>query len=316
MVPSKLAPLLEKTANCAINLSLMRAPRSAGEVDFVKAVVVDGVRFIGPAWAGILRQAGYAVELTGVFCHQSPRVKFRAPASKPKCCELADLLVVVDDLDPNGEILKRMAVLVQAKMATHSIVTRLITSGDLKQLDLYSNWHPFDLPKYFSRQLGRNFATCRHPGTTADCGRYGLITKQPVRRWHQRPPAKTMPVGGDELGTFLARMAASQTGYGREATGCGDDWSRTVKDLLEVTANKHVGPKSSPRHWGPRGQSVVARFESGSFADHGLSFYVQHGPFPPGGESGPFDDDGPSDGISYLHVEISQGEGEGRDRSG
>ena len=313
MVPSNLTPKLEKAADCAINQSLMMAPSSAGEVDFVKAVVVDGVLLIGEAWAHILGPAGYSVRLTGVFCHLTPKVKFKNSSNKPKCCELADLLVVVDDVAPDGRV-KRMAVLIQAKIAKKGGGKKLTTPGDLTQLDLYSNWHPFELPSAFPPPTPRNFANCRHAGTPTDCGQYGLIAKQPDRIWHQQPPIKNLLAGDTELGTFLARMVENRPNYGREATGRNDDWSQTVDDLMKVTGQKIFRYHNGAQQQVPRSQSVIAFFASDRFGSRGILSYGQQG-IPPSGEIGPIDDD-PDNGINYLHIRISKSEEEGRGRSG
>jgi len=147
----------------------------------------------------------------------TPKVDFIDAAGSSQRCELADLLVVVDDLT-GATPGPRWAVLVQAKMAAADGGQILTRPGDLVQLELLSTWRKFTLPPTFSLS-SRDFSTCGHAGSALDCGWYGLIDPQPAPAWRQQPPAASMPAGGMELGSFLAHMVESgQTGYGPEAT--------------------------------------------------------------------------------------------------
>lgn len=217
-------------------------------------------------------------------------------------CELADLLVVVDDTT-GGALVRRRAVLIQAKMSKSQGGKTLSGSSDLTQLGLYSTWPPFELGSGFPPGL-RDFSTCRHSGQDVDCGRYGLIGGIPVL-WHQQAPAPTMPSGGDELGTFLAGMVDDRSGYGREATGIADDWSRTVEELTRITFNKVFRF--------PRTRWIHSRGVSGSFSrtpagTFGLRIASQddEGGGSSGAENDLFEEEIPSDGISLLHIGIKE----------
>ncbi len=112
----------------------------------------------------------------------------------------------------------------------------LSAAGDLVQLDLMTGWPPFTLPSAYAPGA-RDLSTCPYPGTKIECGRYGLIEPAPNIDWCQHAPANPMLSGGDTLGGFLAHMVETgQNGYGREATRTGDDWSRTIDELMHVTA--------------------------------------------------------------------------------
>lgn len=119
MVPSVLVPLLERAADNTIRPVLSSgAPGMVAtpttEVGFIAAVVLGGVPAVAAAWGAILNSIGLRLSMVGVFCHQSPMVRFRSGGTNHRC-ELADLLVVVDDIT-GGSIVDRRAVLVQAKM--------------------------------------------------------------------------------------------------------------------------------------------------------------------------------------------------------
>ena len=257
---------------------------------------------VAAAWRPILRPQGYGVSLTGVFCHQTPRASFVDSAGVPRQCELADLLVVVDDFT-SGEAGRRWAVLIQAKMALPGGGQSLTSRGDLVQLDLLSNWPAFSLPAGFAPGQ-RDIRTCRHAGVAMDCATYGLIDPQPRPVWRQQPPAQSMPTGGDELGTFLAHMIEDgQTGYGREATGLADDWSRTVDELTKVTAALAFSHAASLTGQRSRGATAVAfcidtRDVPGANGVWGLE------PPPSGGRPERPRDDEPGEGISMLRIGV------------
>lgn len=248
-----------------------------------------------------------SVSLTGVFCHQTPQVSFVDSAGRSRRCELADLLVVVDDLT-SGEQGRRWAVLVQAKMAARFGGITLRAPGDLVQLDLLSNWPRFNLPAGFAPGE-RDFRTCGHRGAALDCGTYGLIDSQ-VPAWRQQPPAKVMPAGGDELGTFLAHMLEDgQIGYGREATGLDDDWSKTVEELTQTTAALAFTHAAGLTGRYPRGNTGVAFCIAGDGLGDAKGSWGRRA-LPSGDRPEP-DDDRPGQGISTLRIAVHQSEADG-----
>ena len=323
MIAPQFMPWLERAADCAVMRALrFGVPTGASEPQFVAAVVLNAIPEIAMIWEPILNHAGLSATFSSVFCHQSPIATYQDSACKKHSCELADLLVVVDDRT-NGTQVRRRAVLVQAKMAAPQGGKRL-SSSDLTQLNLYSTWPAFRLGSGF-RSCLRHFSNCRHPGNLDDCGRYGLIGRCP-RLWHQQAPARTMPSGGDELGTFLARMVDNRSGYGREATGRADDWSRTVEELMSITFNKvfHDPTTRSRRFRGVsvsstnsddaiglriRGQDIY----SGPVIAYPLDavgFQIRGHANAGGGASGRetdrFEERAPGGGISLLRIEIKR----------
>lgn len=316
LIPHSLIPQLAAAADAALLSVLQKGAiaygqtRPTGEVGFVAAAVLAGLPAIACAWAPILRPAGYQLWINGVFCHQTPQATFTDSKGVTKPCELADLLVVVDDLTI-GKARRRWATLIQAKMADASGGKTINKTNDLRQLDLFLHWPEFTLsPGYCPRT--RDFSTCQHNGNLLDCGRYGLIDKQPAPDWHQQAPAKKMPSGGHRLGSFLAHMVESgQVGFGREATGTGDDWSRTVEELLQVTyANVfNYVTGFGPNNPQPRRRAAVAYMASGGPQD--FSWYInpmfeQGGPPSGGRPDYPAAEDPEGVGISLLHIGIAR----------
>lgn len=309
MVPGSLIPSLAVAADAAVNRVLLTGAVHAGqsvptgEVGFVAAVVIGGVPALAAAWNPILRPAGYSVQLTGVFCHQSPMVDFVDVIGRPQRCELADLMVVVDD-QTGPSVGSRWAVLVQAKMAAARGGKALTTPGDLVQLELLSRWPSFSLPPTFTSRP-RDFSTCLHRGVVLDCGRYGLIDPQPKPAWRQQSPAPTMPAGGPELGSFLAHMVETgQSNYGREATGTADDWSFTVNELLTASVTSFFVHSAGFGRKQPRNVTAIAFAGTNSVGDPDRLLLRGDGPPPPGAPPRRLRGDLGSEGISILHIAV------------
>lgn len=306
MITPEIMRWLERTANCAVSRALRLGVSSgAREPEFVAAVVIHAIPEIAIHWEPIFDHAGLSATYSAVFCHQSPIATYRDSKCNKLSCELADLLAVVDDTT-GGALVRRRAVLVQAKKMPKSQGEKTLTgSSDLTQLGLYSTWPAFELGSGFRSGL-RDFSTCRHPGKDVDCGRYGLIGGlTPV--WHQQEPAQTMPGGGDELGTFLARMVENRSGYGREATGIADDWSRTVEELRRITFAKIFRFPSTGAIYSRGVSGSIFQAPAGAF---GLRIGSQdnEGGGSPGDDNNLFEEQTPNDGISLLHIEVRERE--------
>jgi hypothetical protein len=251
----------------------------------------------------------HSVTFHAVFCHGSPYVDF-VYGGTSRTCELADLLVVMDYLDPAGST--RQAALVQAKMVQNGQIS-ICSFGPNTQLDLYQNWPPFKFQSAAYSQHQRDFPTALNPAT--DSGRYGGIDLTlGAEEWRQVDPLLGTPFiasVGTKLGAFLARLADGQLCVGAPATYVMgpptkgmDDWSFTVAELLDVTG-KHVAltrvggagtvrgkshPISSP---GQSGQAPVTAVTSR------ITFSTVVSSVPPEGSASwgrP-----PSNGISYIH---------------
>lgn len=315
MIPSHLTATLSLAADTEIDQALRHGAQGqnppTGEVGFVAAFVLGAIPGIARAWRSILRPHNLSVRMTGVFCHQTPRASFIDASGMARLCELSDLLVVAEDLTAQGAV-RRWATLIQAKIANTGGGTTLSTSGDLVQLDLMTRWPPFNLPSGYAPGV-RDFSSCPYPGTLTDCGRYGLIEPRPNLDWRQQTPAKSMPSGGDTLGSFLAHMIETgQSGYGREATGTRDDWSRTVDELMRVTGAQAFSYAAGFSGQRQRGHSAIAYVSHPSFpywdpSQYGFG-YAAGGPLPTGGRPDgpePLEGGPEGQGISLLRIGVT-----------
>nr|WP_281719420.1 hypothetical protein [Nitrosomonas nitrosa] len=248
MVLQKLIPLLEPAAHNALRHVLATGAVAFGqspptkEPDFVAAFVLGGTVAIATAWSAILRPHRISMTIQSVYCHGSPLVVFPptrkgAGLASPSRCELADLLLVIDDTTA-GSPPARRASLVQAKMAASTSGSITLSGTDLVQLDLMQNWPTFTFPDKGYDPRTRNFAGGVLPPVAQSSGRYGLIDRGlSPPDWQQVAPAHKMTIRGVDLGAFLARMAdRPPNAEGRAATiGGTDDWSFTIEELLKVT---------------------------------------------------------------------------------
>lgn len=318
MIPSTFIPSLAASANCAVQLSLLSgAPGQStsirDEPGFVAAVTLGAVPKFAPAWQSMLQPLGYKVSIVSVFCHQTPQVVFNGPGTGR--CELADLLVVVDDLTMPGRP-SRSAVLVQAKMLKAS--GSVSVPGQSDQFHLYSTWPYFRFRSGAYLQHPRNFRSSACGCKTLQSGRYGLIdVVSSPPDWHQSAPNATMSAtGSPPLGTFIAEMLGQRGGgFGRCCLSPpSDPWSETIDELLRVTAGmkfRHGSFVDSQGNRVPQSRVSFATSLAQSATNFSLDTPVVQcfgDAFPP--ERPPSEDrPGPEDGgVSAIRIVISRAE--------
>ncbi|WP_375458511.1 hypothetical protein [uncultured Enterovirga sp.] len=247
---------LGAAAESVIQRALSRGGRATskprGEVGAVASVTLDGTPSVAAAWRKLLPRVD--LSMVGVFCHGSPMVDVSYSNGTTGRCELADLLLVVDETDRHGAVKDRRANLVQAK---------LLAGGTLKtssvQHHLLTGWPSFSFASGAYGSAPRDFSASGLPGRTDESGRYGAIDLLSTpRSWKQNLPA-THNTAGDSLGSFLAGMLLGIPGFGRKAIkGAGDDWSSTMDELLTVTALQPLHHSSSLRSGRSRLRGVFA----------------------------------------------------------
>jgi hypothetical protein len=147
MLPRNLVTQMASAATAEIENALRLGvgtmlPPPRAEVGFVAAVTLRAIKDIAAAWKPLLAASRFSLKLSGVFCHAAPMVRFTGAGGQLKCCELADLLIVVDHT--TGGVLSRRAALIQAKMAKNTGRVSLSGKSSHDQVDLYQNWYPFD----------------------------------------------------------------------------------------------------------------------------------------------------------------------------
>lgn len=250
MVPTSLKPQLETAANTAISSALTKsaypfvsAPTT--EPGYIAAIIVFGITDVANAWNTILSPLGYSIQMSGVFCHQSPKVEFSGTGTVSGCstgihnCELADLLIVHEDISAGGTASRR-AVLIQAKTTKSGRVS----TPDPVQFDLYKNWPNFEIvsPKTFAAGP-RDFHVTPGSAQSAWPGcQYGLIKTTPSGspNWFMTNPVAPMNTSScSQLGSVMADMISSSPASGRSyVKGGTTDWDKTIDELMNVTYHR------------------------------------------------------------------------------
>lgn len=218
-------------------------------------MTLDGFDGIAADWSPILKKHGYRIDLRSVFCHSRPHVSFtrvpspfaQGPPTPQGRCELADLLIVIDYVDPNTQLRDRRAVLVQAKILKGA---KLRPSGrEWIQHELLA-WLPsFTFVDSGYDPRARDLAGMPVVGDPALTAEYGGIELKSASKgwWHWLPVKNSNRFDARiDLAAYLALMAVGANQCAREAMAGGtDDWSFTVDELLNVTAAKPI-VKSKP----------------------------------------------------------------------
>jgi hypothetical protein len=120
-----------------------RVAAPSNEPTAVGAVTWVAMPNVIAQWRPVSRRLGFQISLHSVFCHQSPQVTFTDRNGQRQQCELADLLIVVDQT-ASGAIRDRRAIFVQAKKFSASGVIS-ISAASRDQLELYELWPTFSL---------------------------------------------------------------------------------------------------------------------------------------------------------------------------
>ena len=111
------------------------------EPEAVAAVVSVALPALTAAWKPLLAPQGLTAQIIGVFSHQSPYVTFTDSKGGPQQRELADLLLVVDDL--TGGTPDRRAQLIQQEAELggrpHVEMNRILAGFEILNAVMKSN---------------------------------------------------------------------------------------------------------------------------------------------------------------------------------
>lgn len=267
LFPDMAAAADRSLAACLVSAAIGRT--KLAEIAAVEAVVTVGMRSVARSWRRISVPRLPALSLQTVFCHAAPKVSFTRPGTAGTgCCELADILLVIDDLSASAPEERRRAVLVQAKLHDVPGCIRLNGGNDRVQFELLSEWPAFTFEATFYKCHARELTLGPVPWSCS--GEYAGIDQPPPGAWTQylitRPQfASTPPLhGATSLGSLLAGMLAGRAGYGRAAIPFGrDPWSETVQELLDVTFSRPIrGSQPNSK----RGRSHLLNFDRNASA--------------------------------------------------
>lgn len=242
---------LYSEANSAIWYSHMLAATQAKafvrEEDCVATLVSDALPRFATRWAALLSPKGIELRVSGVFCHGHPQVAFGKPRQR---VELADLLVVHRHVSRRRS--SSRAIQLQAKISEDG--TQRLASND-PQLQLFTHWPPFE---FVTGGLAPGLRDLREYGKGS---RYALVLAEAAYpeeiQWADKCPWATCEAhrfldGQRSLAKVLGDMLLGRDGRPVQLRRPRDDWSRTIKELLEVTGTKtyrrvNIGRTATPR---------------------------------------------------------------------
>jgi hypothetical protein len=272
-IPSASRRQMVATARAAIDHGLAignplgaRPPRT--EPGLVAAVTTYAIPRIARDWRNILKPLRTRIEISAVFTHQAPKVRFTSGIKAQGTCELADLLIVVDDARTG----RRQAALIQAKMAGQRGWVQISRHQDKLQLELFQKWPRFDFAEPIYNLAGVDFHS---GGSAAECGRYGVIDRHLITPpiWSQMRPSQVPgpTLAQPTLADFLVGLVSNRVG--RDATPLlGSAWSKTVEMLMTVTYGRFFHQRQSLGLVAfPRGNTTQAFLLQGSLIQTSVS---------------------------------------------
>ncbi len=230
----------------------MAPPLDAREA--LGATVSAGLPGAADAWLEILEPEGLALGLVGAFSFGAPIVEFQAGGASHRC-SIADLMIVVDDL--TGRERDRRALLLRTRQ---TVANDAPCSDAERSLD--EGWPAF---RFVDEAENAGPTPRRRLGgeTRFSClAQVDLML--PARTWRMVGCTVTPGMAeGVSLGRLIVEMARGRAGR-RAPEFDGDDWSRTLNDLLVRTASAtmdglrpHQRFRSLMTHQGQAGTGFV-----------------------------------------------------------
>ncbi|MGA2158706.1 MAG: hypothetical protein ABSG90_05770 [Dehalococcoidia bacterium] len=210
-----------------------RKSAKPGEVEYVATLVIEGTKKLGRNWSSILSAHGIDINITGIFCHQKPKIKF--PGTSMHSIEIGDLLFCHFHTNKNNEEM-RNAILYQAKMCGRQISK--FGGNELKQFKLYSEWPEF---KYVHPNLGKKTRQII-PSAPRRGAEYLLIDKKPLCIDPFHPCLPCLPLSprrhlSYEMIELLEFLAGDPFDSQSASTNPSrNDWSTVIWDLLHISA--------------------------------------------------------------------------------
>lgn len=226
-----LVPLISQSySNCLNACPFGYTPQ---EPDFIAFLVRDLTNDI----AKLLKKyfPNSACITQGVFCHQSPKVRFNNPNSGQKnCSELGDLLIIYKETINNTNS-KNTAILLQAKNV--SMIPHNIGQSEAHQLYLYEKWPQFEYVSPVElKGKKRNFPLINN----SEGSQYLMYSNNNAITHTYTTSLPTNPLKCRfSLASAIGKMINFDNDSGRIYTPSisyipNDDWSNTINDLIKI----------------------------------------------------------------------------------
>jgi hypothetical protein len=240
------------------------------EPDFVASLVLNMTKYVGIGFNNLLYKYGIKFRVTGIYCHQTPKVKFTN--MNKSSCELGDLLWCYFHRDKFGNVL-RNSILFQAKKT--SKIPLKIKNNEIDQLELYSKWPEFEYInsgsltgnirhiKPSAPRLGAQYLLIDdRPPEIPESGLLGLPNTYPVGCCIAQNPLIDHTDLGLELVNFLS-LTSGNAFDERDIAIKETDWSRMIWDLIQSSTEKTFRRARSGIFGEPRIQNYPLEFLDG-----------------------------------------------------
>lgn len=272
------------SARYSMLISMLRAwdnCRARGEEpdepDIVASLVLNGTKLLEKQWRKIFKPLKIKIALTGIYCHQTPRINFKG--MNKKYCELGDLLWCHIHSDNKGNI-SRNAILYQAKKSSNQPYK--IHNNELDQYKLYSEWPEFTYVRSGKLLNGKKrkvkpsaprrgaqyLLIDDRPPEQPESGMLGLLGTYPISSCIPSNPLIDHSDVGMEL--FHSLEGLSGDAFDDRGTAQKEEgWSRVIWDLLESSVKKAFrrsksGVIDQPRSTGAKPNEIDGCFYSSS----------------------------------------------------
>lgn len=275
----KVKPHLVVSARYSVLISMLKAwdncrvrGNNPEEPDIVASLVLNGTKILENEWRKVFESFKIRIAITGIYCHQTPKVSFGGMVGKS--CELGDLLWCHVHSDKDGNVV-RNAILYQAKKSSEQPYR--IRKKELDQLFLYSTW-----PEFTYVTSGTLNGQKRHvkPSAPRRGAQYLLIDDRPP----ERPESGilgipgTYPIGScissnpiidhSDLGLELVHSLEFLSGDpfdDKKTATIENGWSRVVWDILECSGKKAFRRAKSGYDNQPRASGATPSEMDGCF---------------------------------------------------
>lgn len=235
----------------AVDASFSAATRAfsgnAGEVEKLIYFFMEGLPILETGLNRLLRRHHVSVVVSGVFCHQTPKVRSAAPCSPSGSCELGDIAFIATYADLPAVDGFGNAVLMQAKSDFHPGVAA-------DQEILYESADSFQYVSPTSLASQRRSLRGAH-----GCLYYWDFGHryQPLL-WHTAHttcavlarPRRSGAHFVERFENMLADMFCGTAGRGFTKTPSGNGWTQIIHDIVENAATRAINHRRifSPRH--------------------------------------------------------------------
>lgn len=224
------------TINVAVNHCIKEAENrynKPDEPDYIAVFVVESMPLIFTLWQKIFNSHNIKSSFYSIFCHQSPKVKFKN--INKSNIEIGDLLLIHKHTTRNKQSFHN-ALLLQAKVLNKKISK--LKKSELDQLKLYQEWPKF---KYDSPQKLSGISREVIPNLLHSGAQYLSLLKSngSMSDFYESVPNQHLyanKIFSDAFFDFMINKSGKKF-IDKSKLGRNINWSKIIWDLVDLTAS-------------------------------------------------------------------------------